>query len=200
MRHKSTAQGQSAGTWGRVMETPKGLALSVQREWQALGKEVCTEVLGVWSFPRPPWLGPEKPKESGLRGPVGQCQSHPNFLPLPEHGLLLPQHPTWSREWPGLSASPWGPSSLCCQPDPGHHASSKTPPTCASSNPPVPKAPPSFYHSPLLQQTFLCTSYKLGPHSHPGPTTCQTQLRASGQWLPGMQFSLHPQVKSPALF
>lgn len=66
--HKSVAQGQSEGTPSalpghRVTETPKCVAPSVEREWQAPGKESCTKVFRVGSFPGLPWPGPEESKE-----------------------------------------------------------------------------------------------------------------------------------------
>lgn len=68
--HKPAVQGQSEGTRGseapsalpghRGMETPKCLAPSAEGEWQALGKEGCTDVLKTGEFPQRPCPSPEQ--------------------------------------------------------------------------------------------------------------------------------------------
>ena len=72
------------------------------------------------------------------------------------------------------------------------------PPTCTPSNPLVLTAPPSFRHSPLSLITLSANSSERQLYVRSTQSPRSHQLRASGQWAPGMQVPLHSRVQPPA--
>lgn len=96
----------------------------------------------------------------------------------PNRPQCFPSHPTWRQEVALAIYQPQGPLrsvfrtrlwSSC--------------PTCTSSDPSVLKE--LALSLVLPWPTFPSANYVLGPPGPPDPTSCQTQLRASGQWEPG---------------
>lgn len=155
--YTSTAQGQSVGTWGRDPPSPAGAQSNGNRPPPMLGTICEKGEAGTWQgglhrsprggqispdrpLPRP---GPEKPKESRLRVPGGQGQSHPNLCQDGAHLslYLLQEPPTCTPSSPLVLTAPpsWRVVTHRC-------------------------------HSSLRQQTPLSANCVLGPHSPPGPT------------------------------